>query len=75
MLDEALLRRFELRLEYTAPGNDVLDSYYDKLLAAYPAAFTAIDRKYGISFAEAKDHVLTSVKNNIIETELAKRSG
>lgn len=74
MLDEALLRRFELRLEYTAPANSVLDSYYDRLLAAYPAEFTRVGRKYGISFAEAKDHVLTSVKNNIIEAELAKQN-
>jgi SpoVK/Ycf46/Vps4 family AAA+-type ATPase len=72
MLDEALLRRFELKLEYTAPGNDVLDSYYTRLLAAYPKEFTDIERKYGISFAEAKDYVLTSVKNNIIETQLSK---
>ena len=73
MLDEALLRRFELRLEYTAPVNDVLDSYYNRLLSAYPKEYTTIEKKYGISFAEAKDHVLTSVKNNIIEAELAKR--
>lgn len=73
MLDDALLRRFELKLEYTPPGNDVLDTYYNKLLAVYPEEFRTIDRQYGISFAEVKDHVFTSVKNNIIETELAKQ--
>lgn len=72
MIDEALIRRFELRLEFTSPAAAVLDTYYDKLLTKYPVAFTQIVRKYDISFAEAKTEVFTQVKNNIIQAELAK---
>ncbi len=72
MIDEALIRRFELRLEFTSPVAAVLDTYYDKLLTKYPAEFTQIVRKYDISFAEAKTEVFTQVKNNIIQAELAK---
>jgi SpoVK/Ycf46/Vps4 family AAA+-type ATPase len=72
MIDEALIRRFELRLEFTSPAAAVLDSYYDRLLAKYPQEFTQIERKYDISFAEAKTEVFTQVKHNIIQAELAK---
>jgi len=72
MIDEALIRRFELRLEFTSPAKEVLDTYYERLLAKYPAAFQTIERKYDISFAEAKNEVFTQVKNNIIQAELAK---
>jgi SpoVK/Ycf46/Vps4 family AAA+-type ATPase len=75
MIDGALLRRFELKLEFTSPAKEVLDSYYDRLLAKYPAEFTQLDRVYDISFAEAKNHVFTEVKNNIIKAELLKQSG
>lgn len=72
MIDEALIRRFELRLEFTAPVPEVLDSYYNRLLDKYPVQFQNIERKYDISFAEAKNEVFTQVKNNIIQAELAK---
>lgn len=72
MIDEALIRRFELRLEFTSPAKEVLDTYYERLLAKYPVAFQTIERKYDISFAEAKNEVFTQVKNNIIQAELAK---
>ena len=72
MIDEALVRRFQLRLEFTSPAGETLDSYYDKLLTKYPAEFRNINRKYDISFAEAKNEVFTQVKNNIIQAELAK---
>ncbi|MCO6147251.1 AAA family ATPase [Flavobacterium sp. NRK1] len=72
MIDEALIRRFELRLEFTSPAKEVLNTYYERLLAKYPAAFQTIERKYDISFAEAKNEVFTQVKNNIIQAELAK---
>lgn len=72
MIDEALIRRFELRLEFTSPAQGVLDSYYNKLLSKYPVEFRNIERKYEISFAEAKNEVFTQVKNNIIQAELAK---
>lgn len=71
-IDEALIRRFELRLEFTSPVKEVLDDYYDRLLKKYPEEFTQIERKYDISFAEAKTEVFTQVKSNIIQAELAK---
>lgn len=72
MIDEALIRRFQLRLEFHSPVQQVLDTYYDKLLTKYPTEFQTIERKYTISFAEAKNEVFTQVKNNIIQAELAK---
>lgn len=74
MIDEALLRRFELKLEFISPSEQVLDSYYDKLLARYPVKYQNVERKYGISFSEAKDFVFRQVKNNIILDEMAKLS-
>jgi len=72
MIDEALIRRFQLRLEFISPAKEVLDSYYNTLLTKYPAEFQTIERRYNISFAEAKNEVFTQVKNNIIQAELAK---
>ena len=72
MIDEALVRRFELRLEFGQPVKSVLDAYYDKLLATFPAEFQTLERVYDISFAEAKHHVFKEVKNNIINAEVAK---
>lgn len=72
MIDEALIRRFQLRLEFTSPAKEVLDDYYNKLLLKYPIEFQGIERKYDISFSEAKNEVFTQVKNNIIQAELAK---
>ncbi|MBC8643241.1 AAA family ATPase [Flavobacterium lindanitolerans] len=74
MIDEALLRRFELKLEFISPSEQVLDGYYDKLLARYPVKYQHVERKYGISFSEAKDFVFRQVKNNIILDEMAKLS-
>lgn len=72
MIDEALVRRFELRLEFTSPGKEVLDTYYDKLLSKYPKEYQKLDRIYDVSFAEAKNHVFKLVKKNIIKAEKNK---
>lgn len=72
MIDEALLRRFELKMEYKVPSKVLLDEYYNTLLSPYPIEFTNITKLYDISFAEAKNHVLYQVKQNIIEFEEAK---
>lgn len=72
MIDEALVRRFELKLEFTLPSKEVLDKYYDRLLSKYPAEFTKLERIYDVSFAEAKNHVFAAVKNNIIQAEMNK---
>jgi SpoVK/Ycf46/Vps4 family AAA+-type ATPase len=65
-IDPALLRRFQLRLSFTMPGDDVLDTYYDKLLSRFPVHIQTIERKYAISFAEAKDHAYRLVKDALI---------
>ncbi|MGM9478937.1 AAA family ATPase [Pedobacter sp. GSP4] len=61
-IDPALLRRFQLSLGFSLPSNEILDGYYDKLLSAFPTELTSITRRYGISFAEARDYTFTSVK-------------
>jgi len=73
MIDEALVRRFELKLEFTLPSREVLDTYYNSLLSKYPAEFCKLERIYDVSFAEAKNHVFTAVKNNIIQAEIEKQ--
>lgn len=70
MIDEALVRRFELQLEYTSPNKEALDFYYDKLLKEYPAEYCEITRLYDVSYAEAKNHVFKTVKDNIINSQL-----
>jgi len=75
MIDDALVRRFELKLEFTSPSQEVLDKYYDSLLSKYPMQFQQLDRIYDISFAEAKNHVFKEVKNNIIQAEIHKQTG
>ncbi len=71
MIDKALLRRFQLRINFEMPASKVLDYYYDDLLNSFPDNLKNIIRKYNISFAEAKDDALTQVKNKLI-TQLEK---
>lgn len=66
MIDKALLRRFQLRINFEMPSQDVLDKYYDTLLHSFPNSLKSINRKYEISFAEAKDDALTQVKELLI---------
>ncbi|AZA99027.1 AAA family ATPase [Chryseobacterium joostei] len=74
IIDTALLRRFQLKINYEMPSNDFLDTFYDKLLAQFPEDMRTIERKYSISFAEAKDHALTSVKAALITKLEAKET-
>lgn len=67
IIDIALLRRFQLRINFEMPTADILDAYYDKLLSRFPPELHTIERKYNISFAEAKDHTLTVVKSALIK--------
>ena len=71
LIDKALLRRFQLRVNFEMPNQQVLDNFYDSILATFPENLQKINRKYGISFAEAKDDALTQVKKLLIE-ELEK---
>ena len=66
LIDKALLRRFQLRINFGMPSQHVLDNYYDSILSDFPQQLKKINRKYGISFAEAKDDALTQVKNILI---------
>jgi SpoVK/Ycf46/Vps4 family AAA+-type ATPase len=72
LIDEALLRRFDLKLEFGNPPKPVLDQYYSKLFANYPSEFTDIEKIYEVSFAEAKNYVFDKVKQNIIAAEKQK---
>ncbi|MEK6451837.1 MULTISPECIES: AAA family ATPase [unclassified Myroides] len=71
MIDEALIRRFEIQLEYKAPSKVALDKYYDKMLSQYPEEYCQLVRIYEISYAEAKNHIHKTVKDNIITKQIA----
>lgn len=66
LIDEALLRRFDLKLEFKTPSVTALDHYYNQLLELYPKDYQEINRIYDISYAEAKNLVFDRVKKNII---------
>ncbi len=73
IIDSALLRRFQLKLKYDMPVHEELDTYYDKILSPFPAHLQQLSRRYGISYAEAKDYVHTTMKRRIIQ-EIESRS-
>lgn len=54
------------------PSTEVLDVFYDQLLAQFPEEMRTVERKYSISFAEAKDYALTAVKAALIKKLEAK---
>jgi len=66
LLDTAILRRFQLRLKFEMPTALELDAYYTHLLMPFPKELRRIDRKYEISYAEAKDYFNTTMKAQII---------
>ena len=66
IVDQALVRRFQIVLTYEQPSKAELDSFYEELLTQFPEQFRAIDRVYDLSYAETKDYVFTAVKRNII---------
>lgn len=74
IIDTALLRRFQLRINYEMPSAEFLDTFYDTLLSQFPEDMRTIERKYSISFAEAKDHALTAVKTSLIQKLEAKET-
>jgi hypothetical protein len=39
-----------------------LDAYYDKLFTPFPHYADVVPRRYGISYAEAKDYIYDAVK-------------
>lgn len=66
LIDIALMRRFQLKLNYEMPNEEQLNQYYNKILSSFPERFRDIERKYQISFAEVKDYIHTSMKKLII---------
>lgn len=72
IIDTALLRRFQLKINYEMPSAEVLDVFYDQLLTQFPEEMRTVERKYSISFAEAKDYALTVVKAALIKKLEAK---
>lgn len=74
LIDEALIRRFELKLEFFNPSKKYLDRLYDQLISKYPQEYQKVNRIYDISFAEAETIVLQEVKENIIQLELLKKA-
>lgn len=66
MIDNALLRRFQLKMSFELPAPDILNRYYDSILARFPEHVQDIERKYNISFAEAKDYAYTTIKVKLI---------
>jgi len=74
IIDTALLRRFQLKINYEMPSAEILDTYYDQLLDQFPEDMRTVDRKYSVSFAEAKDYALTSVKAALIKKLEAKET-
>ena len=67
IIDIALMRRFQLRINFEMPSKEILDTFYDKLLTPFPLEMQSIERQYNISFAEAKDYIFTKIKAAMIE--------
>lgn len=72
VIDTALLRRFQLRLQFILPTEAQLDGYYNSLLEKFPEKFRNMERKYNVSYAEAKDITFRAMKNAIIANEESK---
>lgn len=67
IIDTAIIRRFQLKIKYEMPSTEFLDRFYDRLLAKFPEDLRNIERKYSLSFAEAKDYTFTVVKGSLIK--------
>lgn len=67
IIDDALLRRFQIRMNFEMPSEKDLDLYYNKLLTQFPEKWHTVSRKYHVSFAEARDYILTEIKRLVIE--------
>ena len=72
ILDTAILRRFQVQLEFKLPTDKLLDLFYNSLLSQYPEKYRIIQRTYNISYAEAKNIVFKELKRQIILEEELK---
>src|SRR5690606_5591983 len=66
IIDKALLRRFQLSVKFELPSDEELEKYYNTLLSRFPENLKDVNRKFGVSFAEAKDDVFTQIKAKIL---------
>lgn len=66
IIDEALLRRFQVKIKFEMPSEEALNRYYDNLLGRFPRDLRDISRKFEVSYAEAKDHAFSIVKSRLI---------
>ena len=73
IIDTALLRRFQIKLNYELPTPEGLDIYYNSILAYFPDPINTVQRTYGISYAEAKDSIHHQIKANVIQFEKQKK--
>lgn len=71
MIDEALKRRFEWQIAYEKPSAELLDDLYDTLATPIPEKYHPKEKKYHISYAEAKDYFYKQVKQIIINEQLS----
>lgn len=67
LIDVALLRRFQLRIQFEMPTSEILDTYYDTILKSFPSELQNFERQYQISFAEAKEYAFTKMKSLVLE--------
>lgn len=68
IIDVALMRRFQIKISYEMPKDEVLDNFYDKLLTNFPEELKDFPRRYNLSFAEAKDYAFTKMKSSLIKS-------
>lgn len=73
IIDTALLRRFQIKLNYELPSSESLDIYYESILSSFPENINTVIRTYGISYAEAKDLIHQQIKANVIQLEKQKK--
>lgn len=66
IIDKALLRRFQLSVRFELPSDTELDNYYNILLSRFPEHLKDVNRRFGLSFAQAKDDVFTQIKAKIL---------
>lgn len=74
IIDNALLRRFELKLQFNLPTEEELERYYTCQLERFPEDLRGIQKKYHISYAEAKDLIHHQIKRALINQAKEKTS-
>jgi len=66
IIDTALLRRFQVNMDFSLPTNGQLNTYYENLLSKFPESIRNIERLFGLSYAQAKDYAYTQLKIKVL---------